>query len=55
MNKAFSVLLNTTINLMGAGRTDTGVAKEMYAHFDFETPIDVARLYKLNFSPDILL
>jgi tRNA pseudouridine38-40 synthase len=25
MNKAFSVLLNTTINLMGAGRTDTGV------------------------------
>jgi tRNA pseudouridine38-40 synthase len=41
MNKAFSVLLNTTINLMGAGRTDTGVhAKEMYAHFDFETPID---------------
>nr|WP_309755765.1 tRNA pseudouridine(38-40) synthase TruA [Flavobacterium sp.] len=50
MNKAFSVLLNTTINLMGAGRTDTGVhAKEMYAHFDFETPIDVARLvHKLN-------
>jgi tRNA pseudouridine38-40 synthase len=43
------VLLNTTINLI-AGRTDTGVhAKEMYAHFDFETPIDVARLvHKLN-------
>ena len=50
MNKAFSVLLNTTINLMGAGRTDTGVhAKEMYAHFDFENSIDVARLvHKLN-------
>ncbi|MFV8332545.1 tRNA pseudouridine(38-40) synthase TruA [Flavobacterium sp. GSP14] len=50
MNKAFSVLLNTTINLMGAGRTDTGVhAKEMYAHFDFENSIDLARLvHKLN-------
>ncbi|RKS95813.1 tRNA pseudouridine38-40 synthase [Flavobacterium limicola] len=50
MNKAFSVLLNTTINLMGAGRTDTGVhAKEMYAHFDFETPLDIPSLvHKLN-------
>ena len=50
MNKAFSVLLNTTVNIMGAGRTDTGVhAKEMFAHFDFETPIDVASLvHKLN-------
>jgi tRNA pseudouridine38-40 synthase len=39
MNKA--LVLNTTINLMETGRTDTGVhAKEMYAHFDFETPID---------------
>ena len=35
---------------MGAGRTDTGVhAKEMFAHFDFETPIDTAILvHKLN-------
>ncbi|MFV8361128.1 tRNA pseudouridine(38-40) synthase TruA [Flavobacterium sp. LS1P3] len=50
MNKAFSVLLNTTINVMGAGRTDTGVhAKEMYAHFDFETPFDIPSLvHKLN-------
>lgn len=50
MNKAFSVLLNTTINLMGAGRTDTGVhAKEMYAHFDFESPFDIPSLmHKLN-------
>jgi tRNA pseudouridine38-40 synthase len=50
MNKAFSVILNTEINLMGAGRTDTGVhAKEMYAHFDFETPFDITSLiHKLN-------
>jgi tRNA pseudouridine38-40 synthase len=50
MNKAVSVLLNSNINLMGAGRTDTGVhAKVMYAHFDFKTPIDVQKLvHKLN-------
>jgi tRNA pseudouridine38-40 synthase len=50
LNKAFSVVLNSEINLMGAGRTDTGVhAKEMYAHFDFETPFDSQNLiHKLN-------
>jgi tRNA pseudouridine38-40 synthase len=50
MNKAFSVLLNAPINLMGAGRTDTGVhAKVMYAHFDFDAPIDSPKLvHKLN-------
>jgi tRNA pseudouridine38-40 synthase len=41
MNKAVSILLNSDINIMGAGRTDTGVhAKVMYAHFNFETPFD---------------
>ncbi|MBF7092475.1 tRNA pseudouridine(38-40) synthase TruA [Flavobacterium sp. ALJ2] len=50
LNKALSVLLNTPINLMGAGRTDTGVhAKEMYAHFDYDSPIEVPNLiHKLN-------
>lgn len=35
---------------MGAGRTDTGVhAKEMFAHFDYETPIEIKNLvHKLN-------
>lgn len=43
-------MLNAPINVMGAGRTDTGVhAREMYAHFDFENPIDIAVLvHKLN-------
>ena len=59
LNKALSVVLNSSssdneqakqINCIGSGRTDTGVhAKEMYAHFDFETPISVFSLvHKLN-------
>ncbi|KFC58097.1 tRNA pseudouridine synthase A [Flavobacterium gilvum] len=50
MNKAFSVILRTEINLMGAGRTDTGVhAKEMYAHFDYDSVLEIPSLiHKLN-------
>lgn len=50
VNKAVSVILNSEINLMGAGRTDTGVhATEMYAHFDFEKPFDLKSIvHKLN-------
>jgi tRNA pseudouridine38-40 synthase len=50
LNKAVSIVLNTEISVMGAGRTDTGVhAKEMFAHFDFELPLDFQNLiHKLN-------
>ena len=50
MNKAVSTILNTEINLMGAGRTDTGVhAKEMYAHFDFKKSFEIESvIHKLN-------
>jgi tRNA pseudouridine38-40 synthase len=50
LNKAVSTILNVPINLMGAGRTDTGVhAKEMFAHFDFESLLDRNTLvHKLN-------
>lgn len=50
LNKAFSVLLNTDSNIMGAGRTDTGVhASQMYAHFDYKGVIDGKQLvHKLN-------
>jgi tRNA pseudouridine38-40 synthase len=50
LTKAVSVLLNSEVILMGAGRTDTGVhAKEMFAHFDFETPFNIQNLiHKLN-------
>ena len=50
LNKALSILLKTKIDIVGAGRTDTGVhAKQMYAHFDFETEINTNQLvHKLN-------
>ncbi|TDD94182.1 tRNA pseudouridine(38-40) synthase TruA [Flavobacterium cellulosilyticum] len=50
LGKAVSVVLNSDVNLMGAGRTDTGVhAKEMYAHFDFEKPFEIESIvHKLN-------
>jgi tRNA pseudouridine38-40 synthase len=50
INKAFSVVFHSEISVMGAGRTDTGVhAREMYAHFDFETPFDIQKMvHKLN-------
>lgn len=50
LQKALSILLNATIDIVGAGRTDTGVhAKHMFAHFDFETEIDTPQLvHKLN-------
>lgn len=50
LNKALSVILKKEIDIIGAGRTDTGVhAKKMYAHFDYETEIDSKILVrKLN-------
>jgi tRNA pseudouridine38-40 synthase len=45
LNKAISTLLRTEIDMVGAGRTDTGVhAKQMFAHFDHESNIDTDAL-----------
>ena len=50
LNNAFSIIFNAEINIMGAGRTDTGVhAQEMFAHFDFESNFDIQNsIHKLN-------
>ena len=50
LNKALSMLLRKEIDVMGAGRTDTGVhARQMYAHFDLEDTFDADKLVlKLN-------
>ena len=52
INHALSVILNTEIKVVGAGRTDTGVhAKQLIAHFDFDQKIDVK---KITFKMKIL-
>ncbi|AXG74461.1 tRNA pseudouridine(38-40) synthase TruA [Flavobacterium arcticum] len=50
LNKALSTILRTPINVVGAGRTDTGVhARQMYAHFDINELSDIDLLiHKLN-------
>ena len=55
MESCFSTLLRTPVELVAAGRTDTGVhAKEMFAHFDVEELSDLSDLVnRLNsFLPD---
>lgn len=50
LQKALSILLRDEIQVVGAGRTDTGVhARMMVAHFDSMETIDTQQLvYKLN-------
>ncbi|MBT8271504.1 MAG: tRNA pseudouridine(38-40) synthase TruA [Flavobacteriaceae bacterium] len=50
LEHAFSTLMGKTVNLVGAGRTDTGVhALQMIAHFDWGEIINIEDLiYKLN-------
>ena len=51
LTQALSVVLSDkNIQIMGAGRTDTGVhASQMFAHFDYENPIDSKTIvHKLN-------
>ena len=50
LEEKLSVLLRSKIEVIGAGRTDTGVhASQMFAHLDAEVEIDASDLvYKLN-------
>ena len=50
INKAFSTILNVNIEVMGAGRTDSGVhAKQMFAHFDCNIDFKIQDIiFKLN-------
>ncbi|MEZ4809350.1 MAG: tRNA pseudouridine(38-40) synthase TruA [Allomuricauda sp.] len=55
LEKALTTLLRQKIEVVGAGRTDTGVhAKEMFAHFDSAAIPDLEELaYRLNaFLPE---
>lgn len=47
LNKALSTLLKAPIDVVGAGRTDTGVhARQMFAHFDHEEIAGTDQLVK---------
>lgn len=49
INKALSTVLQTTVNVVGAGRTDTGVhASQMFAHFDIDREIEDNYVFKFN-------
>ncbi|RMA57839.1 tRNA pseudouridine(38-40) synthase TruA [Ulvibacter antarcticus] len=50
LEKALSTLLRKDLKVIGAGRTDTGVhARQLYAHFDFDTIEDASELtFRLN-------
>lgn len=50
LEEALITLLQSKTEIVGAGRTDTGVhASQMFAHFDFDNEIDTPNLvYKLN-------
>mgnify|MGYP000843723903 FL=1 len=49
LQKALSTLLRTPIEVVGAGRTDSGVhALQMYAHFDVTEALPANLVHKLN-------
>ena len=50
INKKISIILSIPINLIGCGRTDTGVhAQQFFCHFDFHKKINIKDLkFKLN-------
>ena len=49
LENSMSKILNYKINLIGCGRTDSGVhSKQMFAHFDLESSINNNFLHKIN-------
>lgn len=49
INNALSTVYQKDIQIVGAGRTDTGVhASQMFAHFDIDKSIDENLVFKLN-------
>ena len=49
MENVLTTILKSSINLIAAGRTDTGVhARQMVAHFDFDTESHQKLVYQFN-------
>jgi tRNA pseudouridine38-40 synthase len=56
INKVLSAIYNTDINVVGCGRTDTGVhAKKFYAHFDLERELQEKDREELQFKLNKML
>jgi tRNA pseudouridine38-40 synthase len=60
LNKKISLILRKEINVMAAGRTDTGVhANEMFAHFDWEgelnSPKKLCSTLNKMLAPDVVI
>lgn len=56
LERALSVILKSTIDVTGAGRTDTGVhAKDYLAHFDFEESLDKEKIDKIIYQLNCIL
>ena len=49
LNRALSIILQVKTEVVGAGRTDTGVhASQMFAHFDVDSELKGDYVFKLN-------
>ena len=49
IERAFSTILNSGLEVVGCGRTDTGVhARQYFMHFDFDGPIPKAFVGRVN-------
>lgn len=50
LTQALCTILKCNIDIIGAGRTDTGVhAKQMFAHFDYDDEFDIQKtIHQLN-------
>ena len=49
LNNAIGEILQETVMVVGAGRTDAGVhAKQMFAHFDTNKELNTSFVYKFN-------
>ena len=49
LNNAIGEILQDTVMVVGAGRTDAGVhAKQMFAHFDTNKELNTSFVYKFN-------
>ena len=56
INKALSTVLRISINVVGAGRTDSGVhAEQLFAHFNVENELNVMLTFTFSSEGEIVI